>query len=177
MECDLCPLRQSCKQPVSGEFIDGVNRKKTVMIIGEAPGRNEDLKGRPFIGASGKLLREAVPDWVYLTNTVKCRPVKEDSPRKANGTPTSSEADFCASVHLRKEIEEIEPSLILFIGNTARRVAEKHPDWFLDTPFQTFKHPAWAMRNGFRKEWVKEMKLFFALYLPTYVPVGGVPAG
>ena len=85
--------------------------------MGEAPGRNEDSKGEPFVGVAGKKLSLALEnvgisrDEVYITNTVKCRPPK-------NRVPSTIERETCQE-YLQKEIEIIQPKIICVLGNTA----------------------------------------------------------
>jgi len=88
-----------------------------IMLVGEAPGADEDEQGRPFVGAAGKLLTEALAEagisreTVYITNVVKCRP-----PR--NRTPTASEAEACLP-YLRRQMETLNPRVICLLGGTA----------------------------------------------------------
>jgi len=88
-----------------------------VIFVGEAPGKNKDLKGEPFIGIAGKKLSIALEsagitrEEVYITNIVKCRPPK-------NRVPTPIERETCQN-YLKKEIEIIEPKIICILGNTA----------------------------------------------------------
>ena len=109
-KCDLCKTRTN-SVPGKGNFTSDV------IFVGEAPGRNEDLHGEPFIGVAGKRLSEALEnigisrDDVYITNTVKCRPPN-------NRVPTKLERDTCQE-HIRKEIEIIKPQIICVLGNTA----------------------------------------------------------
>ena len=87
------------------------------MFIGEAPGRNEDLQGEPFVGIAGKKLSLALEnagisrDEVYITNTVKCRPPN-------NRVPSEIEKESCHE-YIQKEIEIIKPKIICVLGNTA----------------------------------------------------------
>jgi uracil-DNA glycosylase family 4 len=93
------------------------------MIVGEAPGREEDREGRPFIGQAGKLLDTLMEqaglsrESVFITNAVRCRPV--DS-RGDNRAPTVSEAKACKH-HLVREVQELRPKLIIALGNTPLR--------------------------------------------------------
>lgn len=88
-----------------------------VVFIGEAPGRNEDLQGAPFVGAAGKILSEALSyagftrEDIYITNVVKCRPPN-------NRRPNKQETDSCRH-HLQNELEIIRPKIICILGNTA----------------------------------------------------------
>jgi len=108
--CTLCPLYKSRKNAVPGEG----SLEARVMFIGEAPGRNEDLQGRPFVGAAGKLLDQLLElaglnrEEVYITNVVKCRPPN-------NRDPAASEKKACQP-YLEKQIEIISPKLIVTLG-------------------------------------------------------------
>jgi DNA polymerase len=90
------------------------------MIIGEAPGKEEDETGRPFVGASGRFLNSVLEgtgfdraDFV-ITNIVKCRPPKNRTPRKL-------EVDTCTSNYLFEQIETIDPKLIVLLGGVAAK--------------------------------------------------------
>lgn len=113
--CHECPLYKSRTNIVFG---DG-NPRTELMFIGEAPGENEDLQGKAFVGRAGKLLDELLRDvgldrsQVYITNIVKCRP-------PANRSPNSDECAKC--IHfLYRQIELIEPSLIVCLGLVATK--------------------------------------------------------
>jgi DNA polymerase len=88
-----------------------------VIFVGEAPGKNEDEKGEPFIGIAGKKLSIALEEAgisreeVYITNIVKCRPPK-------NRVPTATERETCQD-YLKQEISIIKPKIICILGNTA----------------------------------------------------------
>jgi len=113
IECTKCELSQTRNNSVAGKG----NFKADVIFVGEAPGKNEDLKGEPFIGIAGKKLSIALEsagitrEEVYITNIVKCRPPK-------NRVPTPMERETCQN-YLKKEIEIIEPKIICILGNTA----------------------------------------------------------
>ncbi|MDC0035889.1 uracil-DNA glycosylase [Nitrosopumilus sp.] len=113
IECTKCELSQTRNNSVAGKG----NFKADVIFVGEAPGKNEDLKGEPFIGIAGKKLSIALEsagitrEEVYITNIVKCRPPK-------NRVPTPMERETCQN-YLKKEIEIIEPKIICVLGNTA----------------------------------------------------------
>ena len=112
-ECTKCELSKTRNNSVPGKG----NYKADVIFVGEAPGKNEDMKGEPFIGIAGKRLSKALEsagitrDQVYITNIVKCRPPK-------NRIPTTTERDTCQN-YLKKEIEIIKPKIICVLGNTA----------------------------------------------------------
>ncbi|MGH1567681.1 MAG: uracil-DNA glycosylase [Nitrosopumilus sp.] len=109
-KCDLCKTRTN-SVPGKGNF------RSNVIFVGEAPGRNEDEKGEPFIGIAGKKLSAALEEAgisreeVYITNIVKCRPPK-------NRVPTTTERDTCKE-YLKQEISIIKPKIICILGNTA----------------------------------------------------------
>jgi uracil-DNA glycosylase len=112
--CMKCPLHESKTHTVFGE---GSGDAK-IMLIGEAPGRNEDETGRPFIGSSGKLLSELIQGAgmdrqdMYITSIVKCRPENNRKPRKLEYTT-------CMDIYLKKQIELINPDIIGLLGNSA----------------------------------------------------------
>jgi len=109
-KCDLCKTRTNAV-PGKGNF------QSDVIFVGEAPGRNEDRKGEPFVGVAGKKLSIALDeagisrDAVYITNIVKCRPPN-------NRVPKTSERDTCQE-YLKQEISIIKPKIICILGNTA----------------------------------------------------------
>lgn len=112
--CTECPLHESKTHTVFGEGPDDAR----IMLIGEAPGRNEDLTGRPFIGSSGKLLSELISragmsrSDIYITSIVKCRPENNRKPRKVEYTT-------CIDLYLKKQIKLIDPEIIGLLGNSA----------------------------------------------------------
>lgn len=114
--CVKCPLHESRTNAVPG---DGRPTAR-LMIIGEAPGKDEDLSGHPFVGASGKFLNSVLEgtglerDDFFVTNTVKCRPPK-------NRTPKKLEVDTCTSNYLFAQIELINPRLIMLLGGVAAK--------------------------------------------------------
>lgn len=111
--CVKCPLGFT-----RTKFVFGVgNPKATLMIIGEAPGADEDAQGEPFVGRAGQLLNkilEAVNfkrSDVYICNILKCRPPN-------NRKPMPEESEACKP-YLKKQIELIKPKIILCLGLTA----------------------------------------------------------
>ena len=109
-KCNLCSTR---KNAVPGEG----NVNADIVFIGEAPGKNEDLHGRPFVGAAGKKLDAALENSglarndVYITNIVKCKPPK-------NRIPNYEEKTMCSN-YLEHELSIINPKIICLLGNTA----------------------------------------------------------
>jgi len=111
--CTLCGLHRVRTNAVPGEG----NREAELMFIGEGPGRDEDLQGRPFVGRAGQLLRKIIAamtfreDEVYITNMVKCRPPE-------NRVPHHEEIEICSSRYLVRQIELIRPRVIVTLGKT-----------------------------------------------------------
>ncbi len=111
--CTLCDLSKTRNQTVFGEG----NPKPLLMIIGEAPGREEDLKGRPFVGRSGELLTKMLRavsldrDEVFITSVIKCRP-------PGNRTPNRDEIRACMP-YLKRQIALLSPRLIMCLGGVA----------------------------------------------------------
>ncbi|MGC8817063.1 MAG: uracil-DNA glycosylase family protein [Candidatus Hadarchaeum sp.] len=114
--CTLCRLHRLRKNAVPGE---GPHDAR-VMLLGEAPGRNEDLRGVPFCGAAGKFLDELLGiaglrrEEVYITNTVKCRPPQ-------NRAPLDDEIKICTGKYLKKQVKLIKPELIVALGRIAAK--------------------------------------------------------
>lgn len=113
MGCPNCKLARTRKNAVPGE---GQLAAK-VMFVGEAPGRSEDEKGRPFVGAAGKILDEMLAkagisrSQVFITNVVKCRP-------PSNRVPEDEEVKACTP-YLERQIALIRPRIICILGRTA----------------------------------------------------------
>lgn len=114
--CVQCPLHTTRTKAVPGEGALSAR----VMLIGEAPGREEDRSGQPFVGAAGRFLDEVLAGSgvdrrdLFITNTVKCRPENNRPPRKR-------EVDTCTSLYLFEQIELINPALIMVLGSVATR--------------------------------------------------------
>lgn len=111
--CHKCPLYKTAQYSVPGEG----NPKAKIMFIGEAPGRQEDETGRPFIGRAGKLLTELLSSiklkrWdVFITSVIKHRPPQ-------NRQPHPSEIKAC-SQYLKIQISLIKPKIIVTLGRFA----------------------------------------------------------
>jgi len=111
--CGICPNTHRC---VGG---DGVKPNK-LMFIGEAPGREEDWGGRPFIGRAGDEFNNHYlglagldRDDIYITNTMKCRPTDQ------NKKPSTGQVLGCSSYHIPGELDEVEPDVVVLMGATA----------------------------------------------------------
>jgi len=114
--CTKCPLWESRTIAVPG---DGKYSSR-VMIIGEAPGKEEDESGKPFVGSAGRYLDHVLEGTgldrrdFFITNTVKCRPPK-------NCAPKSLEIKTCTSSYLFEQIELLNPKLIMLLGAVAAK--------------------------------------------------------
>jgi len=157
--CTKCRLHENRKNAVPGEG----KKDSKIMLIGEAPGKNEDLEGRPFVGRAGELLEELLEsvdlerDEVFITNVVKCRPPNNRDPRK-------DEIKTC-NPYLQKQISLIEPEVIVTLGNHAtetlvgnRGMKKIHGKRFEYEGFKLIPmyHPAAGLYNPGLKETMKE---------------------
>jgi uracil-DNA glycosylase family 4 len=115
-QCRKCRLWEGRTRAVPGE---GPAHAR-IMFIGEAPGEVEDREGRPFRGRSGLYLDRALAsagmtrDQVYITGSVKCRPPRNREPRP-------DELETCRTAWLERQIEAIDPELIVLLGRVALR--------------------------------------------------------
>jgi uracil-DNA glycosylase family protein len=122
--CRGCSLYRCATQAVFGEG----PRTARVLVVGEQPGNDEDLQGKPFVGPSGRLLDKAFDDAgiarsdVYVTNVVKHFKFAPDSSskRRIHKTPSAGEVRACFP-WLEKEIELLHPEVILCLGATAAK--------------------------------------------------------
>lgn len=117
-QCQTCMKCELGKTRNNIVFSDGNPASARAILIGEAPGANEDATGTPFVGRAGKLLNDFLEKAgisrekdLYIINTVKCRPPE-------NRVPTDSEKKSCED-YLLKQIEVINPSVMIFCGATA----------------------------------------------------------
>src|SRR5215470_3606513 len=114
--CTKCPLSESRTLAVPGEG----KASARVMLIGEAPGREEDESGHPFVGAAGRFLDHVLEGTginradLFITNIVKCRPPK-------NRAPKVGEVNTCTSNYLFEQIELVNPALIVLLGGVAAK--------------------------------------------------------
>jgi DNA polymerase len=147
--CTNCGLGRSRNHAVPGE--GSANAK--LMLIGEAPGREEDEKGKPFVGRAGRLLTQVLSDAgltreeVFITSVIKCRPPNNRRPKK-------KEIRACLP-YLRRQIMAINPRVILLLGGVAaesllgiKRVGEARGKPFKrDRIYLVTYHPAAVLRN------------------------------
>lgn len=109
-KCEKCPLYKGRANAVPGEGAEDSD----IMFIGEGPGRDEDLQGKPFVGAAGKFLTAMLEsiglkrEDVYIANVVKCRPPN-------NRDPEQGEIDACWG-YLEEQIKIIKPKIIVTLG-------------------------------------------------------------
>ena len=112
--CSRCDLHQGRQKAVPGEGPEDAS----IMLVGEAPGREEDLQGRPFVGRSGRILDEILARAglmrvdLFITSVVKCRPPNNRVPRK-------KEYETCIETHLWRQVEAIRPTIICLLGGVA----------------------------------------------------------
>lgn len=152
LECVDCRLSQTRNNVVFGAG----DPNASLMLVGEAPGRNEDLNGEPFVGAAGALLDELLAgvgvsrDDVYIANVLKCRP-------PGNRDPRDDEIDACKG-YLREQIRWIKPDVVVTLGNFATKLLVptqigitkmrgRPIDWWLGATLLPTFHPAAALRG------------------------------
>lgn len=161
IECEKCKLYKTRLHAVPGEG----NPKAELILIGEAPGANEDKEGRPFVGAAGKFLTELLNSIgldrkaVFITNLVKCRPPD-------NREPEEDEIIAC-SPYLDKQIEEISPKIIVTLG--------KYSTTYILSKIGIKVKSLSAVRGRFF-EWRKQEKgrEKIILIFPTYHPAAAL---
>jgi DNA polymerase len=156
---DGCSLKRTAKSLC---FARGSEQAR-IMMIGEAPGRDEDLQGKPFVGRAGQLLDRMLAaiglteEHVYITNTVYWRP-------PGNRTPTPEEIEACAPF-LARQIELLSPSVLVLLGGAAAKtilgtsegIMRLRGKWLSyscagrDLPTLATLHPAYLLRNPEQK--------------------------
>ncbi len=127
-QCKNCPLYTTRIKPVFGEG----NPDAKLMFIGEAPGYEEDRQGKPFVGKAGELLTKIIMAMklsrqeVYISNVVKCHPVKIPDPNLRNNDrpPSEEEINQCLP-YLQQQIEIIQPKIICCLGAIATKALTK----------------------------------------------------
>jgi len=158
--CRLCPL---CETRTRTVFSDGTDTAR-LMFVGEAPGRDEDLQGVPFVGRAGQLLTKMIEAIqmkrgdVYIANVLKCRPPE-------NRTPVPSEVEKCIP-YLEQQIALVRPDLIVALGLSAAQgllgtkasmgALRGRTFEYKGVPLVATYHPAALLRNpGLKKDaWV-----------------------
>ncbi len=159
-DCERCKLHLSRNQLVFGEG----DPRARIVFVGEGPGRDEDLAGRPFVGEAGKLLDRIIKAMgltrgtVYICNVVKCRPPK-------NRDPEGDEVAQCLSF-LEQQIQIIRPEVICCLGRVACqallagdfKIRSGRGKWhsYMGIPVMPTFHPAYLLRNPSEKRLVWE---------------------
>lgn len=152
-KCIACELSQTCTNKV---FSDGSPNAK-IMLIGEAPGADEDATGTPFVGRAGKYLTQLLTETgfdrqkdLYIANTIKCRPPN-------NRVPSDFEKKACRDF-LLKQIEIVKPKVIILCGATALKsfankdykISQIRGEWldvFENIKAITIFHPSFLLRK------------------------------
>ena len=153
--CRRCPL---CETRTNVVFGVGA-RDAEVLFIGEGPGEQEDLQGKPFVGRAGKLLDDMLEmidldrSRVYIANMVKCRPPQ-------NRDPLNTEQEACSD-WLRSQIRLLQPKLIVCLGRIAAmtfirpdfKISREHGQWFEHDGISRMAlyHPAALLRDPRRR--------------------------
>lgn len=176
LACTACRLAESRTNVVFGEG----DPNARLMLVGEAPGKNEDLQGEPFVGAAGHLLDELMAsigitrEDAYIANVLKCRP-------PGNRDPQQDEIDSCKG-YLREQIRMIRPEVVVTLGNFATkllvptevgitRMRGQAIDWWLGATLIPTFHPAAALRGRPSvREQMQEDFLLVAQILETARP-------
>ena len=160
-DCTRCKLHSGRTNLVFGVG----NPKADLMFVGEAPGRDEDIKGEPFVGRAGQLLTKIIEaidldrDDVYIANVIKCRPPQ-------NRNPEPDEVETCEPF-LFSQIDAIQPRVIVALGAFAVRTLlrdDKTPISKLRGRQYSFRgttliptfHPAYLLRSPDKKQYVWE---------------------
>ncbi len=156
-QCEVCKSCDLYKTKTNTVFSGGVPNYK-IMLIGEAPGEQEDLEGNPFVGRSGKLLDKILlcvgfsrQTNIYICNTIKCRP-----PNNRNPLPEEKEA---CKKYLDSQINLLKPKIILLCGSVAVAsilpnnklgITKIHGKWFDINGIKVMPiyHPAYLLRNS-----------------------------
>ena len=167
--CVKCRLAKSRTQVVYGVGSPNAD----LMFIGEAPGRDEDIQGKPFVGRAGQLLTDIIKamkltrDDVYIANVIKCRPPE-------NRNPEQDELDACRP-HIRRQIEIIQPKVIVTLGRFALQsllekgyaVSSVRGQWLDYNGIKVMPtyHPAYLLRTPAAKKevWADMKKVMSAL--------------
>jgi len=161
--CEKCRLAKSRTQVVYGAG----NPNADLMFIGEAPGRDEDLKGEPFVGRAGQLLTDIIKamkltrDDVYIANVIKCRPPD-------NRNPEPDELDACRP-YIQRQVEIIQPKVIVTLGRFALQsltgkaygISSARGNWleYNGVKVMPTYHPAYLLRTpSAKKEVWADMK-------------------
>jgi DNA polymerase len=170
-DCRRCKLHLGRTNLVFGEGA----AKARVVFVGEGPGKDEDIQGRPFVGEAGRLLTKIIKamglsrESVYICNVVKCRPPH-------NREPEPDEIAACVPF-LERQLRLIRPNVICTLGRVAAqallgqefKVTRQRGDWYTfgDIPLMPTYHPAYLLRNPTAKRdvWQDVQKIMQRLKL------------
>lgn len=145
-DCNKCEMRQYANRVVWGS-----GSIKDIVLIGEAPGFEEDEKGVPFVGASGKLLRKALGNLdPYITNVVKCHPPN-------NRTPDKTEIRTCSKFYILDEIKDAK--IVILLGNSAKYLKLLYPESFKGKFVMEKPHPAHSIYKHYQKDWIMDFQV------------------
>jgi len=187
--CQRCKLYTTRNKIVFGYG----NPNADIMFIGEGPGKDEDLKGLPFVGRAGELLTSIIVNGmlltredVYIANVVKCRPTV-DMAGTRDRPPDKSEVEACGFM-LLKQIEIIKPKVLITLGNPATKFILQTDEGItkIRGVFKDYNgikvmptyHPSYILRNGgvnspLKKDvWIDIKKVLEYLNLPIPVKKG-----
>jgi len=181
--CTKCALRKGCKQVVPGQGTSDAS----IFFVGEAPGREEDEQGLPFVGRSGRYLRrefqrvEIPPDLIYITNIVRCRPPE-------NRDPEPDEIEACWDWTLQL-LQAIKPKVVVSLGKYSmttlayklgygKKIGQQgvtklagRPIYVEARKFYAYPmtHPAYAMRGRAKREEFTAHMRYLAVSLPGWL--------
>jgi len=168
-QCQKCPLGST-----RTNFVFGVgNLKAEIIVIGEAPGADEDAKGEPFVGRAGQLLNKMLlaiglpREEVYICNILKCRPPN-------NRDPLASEVEQCEP-YLHHQIKLLQPKMMLALGRIAAQTLLRSTDSltkmrasvheYQGVPLMVTYHPAALLRNqSWKKPTWEDLQKFRIMY-------------
>ena len=162
MTCTACPFYITCRTPC----LQGTgNKRAKLVLIGDAPGFNEDIEGIPLVGQAGDLLNFVLDklglkrESLFITNVIKCRPPKNELPKGAE----LAEIVSACQKHIRRELCGLKPKVVVLLGGTSlyamahQRFITKTEgcviespllrEWKLKTKVVAAFHPAYVLRS------------------------------
>lgn len=170
LACRACSLAQERTQVVFGVGDPAAE----VLLVGEAPGANEDKQGEPFVGRAGKLLDDMLQmiglsrERIYITNSVKCRPPQ-------NRDPLNTEKEACSG-YLRRQMELMQPKILVCLGRISAmelikadfRITQEHGQFFRQEGIEKMAmyHPAALLRDPARS---RRLSRISSAYRPKFV--------
>lgn len=155
-KCNACPYgSRTTTRPLYRGNTKKESKRVDILFIGEAPGKQEDLHGEPFIGPSGKLLQFLIHEvqrkmrWRFrygIVNTVLCTPFPDGKNKPE--TPIPLAVEKCED-RVREVAEALQPKVIVTLGKIAEGyILDTGIDVDLRCPYLLLKHPAWVLRKG-----------------------------